>query len=192
MKIRILGIDPALQNTGMALAEYDLETGDLQVTSLYLAQTRPGKDGKVVRKSSDDMARARSIIAEIKRVIAIHKPIFGVAEIPTGCQSSRGSFSNGVCCGVLAGVPLTLIEVSPTEVKLASAGTKTASKAQMIEWAVAKWPDAGWHTKKQKGVVSLVADNEHMADACAAIAAGILTPQFSQAVAMMAAMKEAA
>lgn len=192
MKIKIMGIDPALQNTGMAIATYDLSNGALEVTHLELAQTRPGKDGKVVRKSSDDMARARLLVSEIRRVVAIHKPTFGVAEIPTGCQSSRGSFSNGVCCGLLASVPLNLIEVSPTEVKMASAGSKTASKAQMIEWAVGRWPNAGWHTKKQKGVVSLLASNEHMADACAAIAAGILTPQFSQAVAMITAMKATA
>lgn len=192
MKIKILGIDPALQNTGLSIGEYCLDTGDLQVTHLEIAQTRPGKEGKQVRKSSDDLTRARVIVAEIKRVISIHKPHFAAAEVPGGCQNARGAFSNGICCGILASIVLPIIEVSPLEVKLASAGDKNASKAQMIQWAVGRWPNAGWMTRKVKGEVKLLNDNEHMADACAAISAGILTPQFAQATAMLSAMKAAA
>jgi Holliday junction resolvasome RuvABC endonuclease subunit len=189
--IRILGIDPALRNTGFAVADYHIMTGKLVVSRVEIAQTEKSKDGKVVRKSSDDLARGRIIVNEMKRVVAIHSPSIAVAEVPGGCQSARGAFSNGVCCGVLASLNLPLIEVSPTEVKLASAGTKTASKDAIIQWAVAKWPDAGWLTRKFKGEVVLLNDNEHVADACAAIAAGILTAQFAQAVAMMQSMRAA-
>lgn len=189
--IRILGLDPALRNTGMSIGDYNTLTGDLQITRVELAQTEKSAV-KVVRRSSDDLARATLLVEGIKRICLVHKPTIAVAEVPTGCQSARGAFSNGVCCGVLASVPVPLVEVSPTEVKLASVGTKTASKDAIIQWAVAKWPNAGWHTRKLKGSVVLTSDNEHMADACAAIAAGILTPQFAQAVAMMTAMRAAA
>lgn len=190
--VRILGIDPSLRNTGLAIAEYNLTTGKLDVTYITIAKTEKSKDGKIVRKSSDDLARAKLLLNGIQKICAEYNPTFAVAEVPVGSQSARPAFSNGVCCGVLAGVPVPLIEVSPTEVKLASVGIKTASKDQMIQWAVAKWPGAQWHTRKFKGAVELLNDNEHMADACAAIEAGILTTQFSQAVAMMAAMSKAA
>lgn len=189
--IRIIGIDPALRNTGLAIGDYNLATGKLHVTRVELAKTDKGRDAKVVRKSSDDLSRARLIVEEVRRVILIHKPMFAVAEVPGGCQSARGAFSNGICCGVLASLTLPLIEVSPDEVKLASAGSKNAAKAVIIQWAVAAWPEAGWKTRKFKGNIELLAENEHMADACAAIAAGLLTPQFSQAVAMMTAMRAA-
>lgn len=192
MKVKILGIDPALQNTGLSIGEYCLDSGDLQVTHLEIAQTRPAKDGKGVRKSSDDLTRARVIVAELKRFIALHKPHFAAAEVPGGCQSARGAFSNGICCGVLASLTIPIIEVSPKEVKLAAVGREHASKAEMIEWAVGRWPAAPWMTRKLKGEVKLLADNEHMADSCGAIAAGILTPQFAQAVAMLSAMKAVA
>jgi Holliday junction resolvasome RuvABC endonuclease subunit len=187
--IRILGIDPSLRNTGLAVADYDIFTGKLNVFKVEIAQTANGNDGKVVRKSSDDLSRARAITTEIKRVIAIHSPNFAVAEVPGGTQSARGAFSNGVCCGLLACLSLPLIEVSPMEVKLASVGIKTASKNQMIQWAVAKWPNAGWFTRKLKGEIVMTNDNEHVADACAAIQAGLLTAQFAQAIAMMQAMQ---
>lgn len=187
--IRILGIDPALRNTGLAIADYDILTGELNVTKVEIAQTEGGKDGKVVRKSSDDLSRARTLVAEINRVIAVHRPSLAVAEVPGGCQNARGAFSNGVCCGFLACLSLPLIEVSPMEVKLASVGVKTASKDQMIQWAVAKWPNAGWFTRKLKGEIVMTKDNEHVADACAAIAAGLLTAQFAQAISVMQAMQ---
>lgn len=189
--IRLLGIDPALCNTGLAIVDYHIATGELKVFRIEIAQTEKSADGKVVRKSSDDLSRGRIIVREIQRVIALYKPSLAVAEVPGGCQSARGAFSNGVCCGVLASITIPMIEVSPTEVKLAAVGDKNASKAKMIEWAVARWPDAGWMTKKRLGEVSLLAANEHMADACAAVAAGILTPQFAQAVVMMNAMRAA-
>jgi Holliday junction resolvasome RuvABC endonuclease subunit len=189
--IKILGIDPAMRNTGLAIAEYDILSGKLNVIRVELAQTQASKDGKVVRKSSDDLMRARVIVNEIKRVIAIHRPMIAVAEVPGGCQSARGAFSNGICCGVLASLQLPLIEVSPTEVKLASVGNKHASKDDIIQWAVAAWPQAGWLTRKLKGEVKLIADNEHMADACGAVAAGLLTVQFAQSIAMMASMQQA-
>ncbi len=188
--IKILGIDPAFRNLGLSLATYDLLTADCFVQRVSLVQTEKSKDGKVVRKSSDDMSCANALTAGLAAFVREFQPNIAVAEIPTGTQNARGSFSNGVCCGVLSVLQLLdlpLIEVSPSEVKMASVGSKTASKAEMIEWATSRWPDAGWIKRKFKGQMVLTADNEHMADACAAIAAGLRTAQFNQATSLMRA-----
>ena len=75
---------------------------------------------------------------------------------------------------------------SPEEVKKASVGIKTATKAQMIEWAVAKHPEANWPTYKQHGedVIS-EAKAEHMADAVATIYAGLSCQPFQQMLALI-------
>jgi Holliday junction resolvasome RuvABC endonuclease subunit len=92
--------------------------------------------------------------------------------------------SYGICVGVLgslraAGVPF--FEVTPTEVKLAGFGKKTATKEQMISWAVAKHPEANWPTYTRNGVKEVSeAKAEHMADAVAAIYAGIASNPFQQ------------
>jgi Holliday junction resolvasome RuvABC endonuclease subunit len=190
--IRILGIDPALRNTGLAVMDYSIETGDLALVNLSIAQTEKSKEGKVVRKSSDDLACARILVKGIASAILLHKPSIIVAEVPTGTQSARGAFSNGICCGVLGSITLPMIEVSPTEVKMATVGSRTASKDDMIQWAVARWPKGVWLTRKLKGEVKLLNDNEHMADACAAVVAGTMTGQFAQAVALMTSMRTAA
>lgn len=184
-KISMVGIDPALRNVGLAHALYDLDTNSWTIERVVLVKTEPDKS-KQVRKSSDDLACARQMLQGIQDFVAATRAQFTAAEIPTGTQSARGSIGNGICIGVLASLPL-VIEVSPTEVKMASVGIKAASKAQMIQWAVAAWPNAGWLTKKLRGEVSLTADNEHLADACAAIAAAVRTPTFGQALQMLRA-----
>ncbi len=188
--VKIVGIDPSLRNTGLALASYDLATGDWSVEKVAIVQTEK-QSGKTVRQSSDDYRCARELIGGINQFVKASGASFVCAEVPTGAQSARAAFSNGVCCAVLAAVAAPLIQVNPTEVKLASVGTKTASKEQIIAWATEQWPDAGWMRRKLKGAMVLTNDNEHPADACAAIAAGIETAQFAQAMALFASVKAA-
>lgn len=190
-KIRIIGLDPALRNTGVAFAEYDMNTGKLTVTGIDVIRTEKFADNVKVRTSSDDLKCAGIISAGLRAALTEFKPAFVCSEVSVFAQSSRGSFTNGVCCGILGSLPLPIIEVSQLEVKLAAGGTKASSKDFMTQWAVARWPGAGWMTRKVKGEVLLKSGNEHAADACAAIAAGILTPQFAQAVSMIKAMKAA-
>lgn len=89
--------------------------------------------------------------------------------------------SYGVCIGILGGITIPTIQVTPTEVKLVATGSKTASKQDMIDWAVKQYPNAKWLTKTQKGITSLVSKNEHLADALATIHAGVLTDEFNTA-----------
>lgn len=185
--IKILGIDPSMRNTGLALAEVNIATGEWQCRDLQLIQTKPGEGGKTVRKSSEDLATGQTLHRGVMAFIEKHRPAFAVAEVPTGTQSARGSFSNGLCCGLLASLQVPMIEVSPTEVKLASAGHKHACKEEIIEWAVARAPDAPWLYRNLKGKRTPLASNEHLADALAAIAAGLQTQQFRQAIALMRA-----
>jgi hypothetical protein len=92
--------------------------------------------------------------------------------------------SYGICVGVLGalhGMDIPFFEVTPTEVKLAGHGTKTATKQDMISWAMNKHPEANWPTYRSNGkdLVS-EAKAEHMADAVAAIYAGLSCKSFQQ------------
>lgn len=190
MIIKIVGIDPALRNTGLALAEFDTETGSLKYTTIHLLQTE-NQAGKTVRKSSDDLRCARELSRGIKKFLNDHKPHFVMAEIPTGTQSARGAFSNGVCLGLLAGLGYEIVELSPTEVKMASVGERTASKQDMITWAVAEEPNLPWLYRTSKGKKILKNDNEHLADAVAAINAGVQSVQFLMALRVLSTSTEA-
>lgn len=97
--------------------------------------------------------------------------------------------SYGVCVGILgtlraSGTPF--FEVTPQEVKLASCGSKLATKAQMINWAITKHPEAPWETRKLKGQTVINAGVvEHQADALAAIYAGMNTTSFKQLIPLL-------
>lgn len=184
-KIKIVGIDPALRNFGFAQATLDVHTLEYTIDNLTLVESE-NEAGKTVRKNSDDLRRASDLFRGL--ATACKGAAFAIAEVPVGSQSARAMASYGMCVGILAACPIPLIQVTPTEVKLAAVGSKTASKEEMIQWAMERFPSANWLLRKSKGVMVPINDNEHLADACAAIEAGILTAQFQQAIAMYKAM----
>lgn len=188
-KIKILGLDPSLSNFGIVGVSLDIDTLQLAVEKMDLVQTDPEKDKKlkkVVRKNSEDLERGR-VLHE-----GLHSNANGfqlaIAEVPVGSQSSRAMASYGVCIGILASCPVPLIQVTPTEVKVAATGIKTATKEEMIEWATEKYPDAPWLTMGKGDKKRYLGKNEHLADALAAIHAGIKTDEFKSLLNMYRTM----
>jgi hypothetical protein len=186
--IRVAGVDPAFANCGIARMLLDLDTLGLSLERVRTITTEKlaGKH-KTVRQNSDDLRRAKELHD------AFHEEIKGCAlvfaEIPSGAQHARSAFGFGAAIGILASCPLQIIQVMPLETKLASAGFKTADKSDIIAWAAREYPHIPWQTY-QKGVIvkgkvrrnigDLHEDNEHVADATAAVHAGIQTDQFKQ------------
>jgi Holliday junction resolvasome RuvABC endonuclease subunit len=205
MNIIAVGIDAAFANMGFArvrITGSSLQTLQVQCLGLSLTQTEGDGKRRVVRKSSEELLRARQLHAAMHE--ACRGATFAFVEVPSGSQSAAAARSLGIAVGVLAGCPIAIIEVSPMEVKAAVAGkrvVKGASKADIIAWAAAKWPDAPWQRAPHKATVMnkktgqrislpagrLLADNEHCADAMASVMAGIATPEFQRLLAMQAA-----
>jgi Holliday junction resolvasome RuvABC endonuclease subunit len=129
-------------------------------------------------KNSDDIERARKLHEGLHNFIQDADLV--IVEVPVGSQSARAMASYGICIGIIASIDKPLIQVTPTEVKLAACGKKTASKAEMIDWATNQFPEANWIKHKSKGEWVLGNKNEHLADAVAAIVAGVKTDTFQQ------------
>lgn len=110
-------------------------------------------------------------------------------EVPHGSQSSAAMKSYGMCIGLLGavkGIGKRFFELSEREVKKATVGNHNATKSEMIAWAMKEHPELDWPMKTEKGVQSVVEGKaEHMADAVAAIHAGLQSEQFRQLTAMM-------
>lgn len=190
MKMNIVGCDPSLRNFGIVNAILDTDTMTFVVTSVGLIESEDNaKKAKTVRKNSDDLRRARLLHDGF--VLACQGAKFAFVEVPVGSQSARAMASYGICVGVLAACPIAMIQVTPTEVKLAGTGIRSATKDEMIEAAVAAHPEVKWMKRKLKGQMVMVADNEHLADAIWAIEAGIRSDQFQQTIAMFASLKVA-
>lgn len=175
--LRIGSIDPALENWGMSLFNFDTETFELDLLDLKLVKTEPLKE-KGVRKNSDDLRRAAEIRDKWKPFHDGCDLIF--SEVPTGSQHARASFANGLVVGMLTFAPAVLIQILPLETKMASIGKKDASKQQIIDWAVAKYPTAPWLRARGNPNGAIIKDNEHLADSVAVAHAGLLTQEFGR------------
>lgn len=175
MKIPVLGLDPSMRNWGMAAGILDLDTGLLTDLQLSLVHSESNSK-KQVRINSQDLHTATELSAAAIAAAKRAKVVF--VEVPVGSQSAAGMKSYGICIGVLGAIQASgtrLVEVTPTEVKLAMAGNKNATKAQMIQAAMDYYPEANW-PYHGKSVSSTKA--EHMADAIGSIHAGVQTPLF--------------
>ncbi|MDX5369229.1 MAG: hypothetical protein LPL29_07605 [Alphaproteobacteria bacterium] len=177
--LKVVAIDPAIANWGMAQFEIDLHEHDIDVrlTRLKLVTTEKSKV-KSVRRNSDDLRRAGELYGETLLFARGAHCIF--AEVPTGSQSARGAMSNGVCIGVMSALPYPIHQVMPSETKLAACGTKTASKVEIIAWATKLYPDGEWLRYKRNGEMHLSDANEHLADAVAIAHAGMKLDSFQQ------------
>ena len=185
----VVGFDPSLRNWGIAKGVL-IPSQKMQLRIDWLDVIQPVlPTGKQVRQNSVDLESAKQLYEGAWKAAQGAHAIF--VEVPVGSQSARAMASYGICVGVLgalrtSGVPF--FEVTPTEVKLASTGKKTATKAEMIEWAVKQHPEAQWPTYLSNGTMKISeAKAEHMADAVAAIYAGIACNSFQQMLSFMKA-----
>jgi len=181
--INVVGVDPSLSNFGFAEAKFDTDTGKVFDVNLYLCEAPPPPKNKQVRQNSVDLERAKGLYQALKSTLKNADIVF--VELPVGSQTARAMASYGVCIGLFASVSKPIIQVTASEVKVAGAGYKNATKAEMISWATTKHPEANWLTTKSKGVITHIAKNEHLADALAAIYAGLVTSEFLQAKAFI-------
>lgn len=169
--ITVVGLDPSMRNFGMVKGRLDLDTGQLDIWAMQLSQ--PDKSSqKTVRKNSQDLEAARYHFGYIGAFLEDADLIF--VEIPVGSQSARAMASYGMCIGLIASITKPLIQVTPAEVKRAATGNKTATKQEMIDWAVSTYPNAPW----LKHAGKITGKNEHLADSIAAIHAGVKTDVF--------------
>lgn len=180
--LNVVGFDPSLNNWGIATGV--LTDGKVTVNTISVCNpVLP--TGKQTRQNSTDLAAAEQLAAAAFKASRGADAIF--VEVPVGSQSARAMASYGVCVGVLGalramGIPF--FEVTATEVKLALASNKTATKAQMIAAAEYLHPLANWPRYTKNGASHISESKaEHMADAIGAIYAGIQLATFKQLLA---------
>ena len=186
--ISVLGMDPSLNNWGLAFGQYFTDTNQIQINSIDVIQPA-SLEGKQTRTNSSDIYRASQLSQQARKACDGATAVF--IEVPHGSQSSRAMASYGICIGILGSLKAQnqeFFEVTANELKLATTGQKGASKQAIIDRAIQNYPHINWPYQTQKGQTKVVTGKaEHMADAIGAIEAGILTPAFRQMLQFIAA-----
>ena len=182
-RIKIVGMDPSMSNWGICKATLDIESMAFEIDDLILIETE-SEAKKGVIKQSDDLRRAR--IVREGMIDACSDATIAISEIPfcNPAGYAAANFNSGLVTGVLAACPIPLIQVFPAEVKQKATGIRSATKGEMIDWAMGRFPNAPWRTRTLRGKQVPTAANEHLADAVAAINAGLDSQQLRQALAI--------
>lgn len=183
--LKVVGMDPSLRNWGLAGGIFDLDTWKLELKGMtVLRPVLP--EGKDVRQNSSDLVAASTLYREAFDLTEGAHAVF--VEVPVGSQSARAMASYAICIGVLGALMKhrPIYQLNPTEVKVVATGKGTATKREMIQWAMKQHPAAPWPTHITNGkTVVTESTAEHMADAVAAIHAGVVSSQFTQTMALM-------
>lgn len=194
--VRVLGLDPSLTATGWVVCDVDISTSRpkiVDIIELGLTETAPSKlKGKdKVRVSSDNVARARKQRSCMVDAIALHRVQIACSEVPSGAQSAKAALAFGIVIGLLAALPVPMVEVNPLQVKMAAVGDKYADKPEIMRWALNMTLSLGgfssWSFSKKSNDFEvdhegkfLIRKMEHQADAVAVVQAAIATPEFKQ------------
>lgn len=175
--LKIVSMDPSMSNWGLAIAYVYLDSDEIEVDELHVISPYKESEAKTVRQNSKDIRIAEQLIEGI--IPHLEDADLIIAEVPVGSQSSRAMVSYAMCVTIIAAINnsfLKVIEVTPKDVKLNV--SNNATKAQMIEWASKKHPEAPWQYKTVKGKRSIVSTHaEHVADAIGALYAALKTPE---------------
>lgn len=204
--ISIIGVDPSTSHFGMVYGWYEVNSQEfipLHYTVLEppdgLYDEFPPKGKNSQRKSIVEFEQICALSQLIKDFFIHHRPQVVISEVPSG---AKGMFATGklhAAMGMVCGCftfPSSvqnwkIIGVTPQEVK--SAATEGldnyASKFQMMKWAFQNYPCVDWkHAQKEFEKIGKIEAylvnreaedfNEHMADALAAVKAGVNTRAF--------------
>lgn len=140
-RIRIVGFDPSLTNTGAACLEFDGE----DVIFVGGELIRPIRQGKrLVRKKSDDADRVEQIIRRVDELLTLWNPqVAALEEAPClrGAAATRkvaqvwgALFALSVVRGCLT------FDYDPQTVKAKTTGRKNASKDEMVQSVGGRFP----------------------------------------------------
>lgn len=178
-QVKVVGFDPSLRNWGVSIGSLDLDIGieSLKILDLNVIQPELPKD-KIRQNTLDILSASQLYFGALNHI----KDAYAVfVEVPIGSQSARAMVSYGVCVGVLGALKsekIPIIELTPNQIKKV-VGAKDTSKSEMISWATGLHPEAPWPTFKRLGETKIIESKaEHMADATAAIYAGVLSQEF--------------
>jgi len=137
----VLGLDPGFANIGWALVEVGPKT-EAPISIGIIRTEKRDRKGKI-RITSDDHRRGKKI-AENLRGLFEKKPVIVCAEALSYPRRASIAAKLGRVWGIIdclsqsVGVPV--IEASPMDLKLAVTGSKTASKEEVIESLLTRYP----------------------------------------------------
>jgi Holliday junction resolvasome RuvABC endonuclease subunit len=171
----VLGIDPSLCNTGLAVVEL-LPDGE-RVLKTSVIRTAPSPKQRHILVGDDNARRVAEIARGIDGLIHEFNPTAIVFEAPAGSKGAKAARALALSVATVVTIAtlrrLPLVQVQPLDVKRAVCGRKGAGKEDIIVELERRFPDIQW--PEPPSVV------EHAADAIGAVLACLDSPVLQMA-----------
>lgn len=138
--VNVLGIDPGLENVGVARLEFTSDGDVLCRDARVIVTKKPSKKKAMtpLRQGAEDVTRTRQIWKEISEFVSgciidavayeAFSPIPGRSK-----NATKTSFAVGVAVSIGFALGVPVYAVTPVDVKIKTTGQKSASKGQVIE-----------------------------------------------------------
>lgn len=169
--INILGMDPSMNNWGIAAAKYHKESSDIQVVHLSTVSPTSVQTGNKRHMDIASQLYTR-LLPYLNGADCI------CVEAPTGSKDFNAAVSYAVCCtliGILQTKGIPVFTVSPKDVKRV-VGNPEATKKDIVEWVAQRHPEAPIPMYNGKHNVTKA---NHCCDAVVAIHAALSTPKLN-------------
>lgn len=179
-KIKFVGIDPSLTNTGLVWGHITKQ-GDIVFEGWDLIQTgaRNKEQKKKIAASNHLMGRCEIIYQSLSSFLDKHKPRVVFAETPSGSQNYHAAISYAVSCFALATIEQDLVDVTPRDIKLSMCGKEDASKEEIVSVVQENYSHFNIPMRKLKGeMVVNMSKAEHVCDAAGAVITGINSKKY--------------
>lgn len=170
-KLRILALDVAFTHTGVVILEYKKQNWTPVYTECIV--TKPEAKRRHTYETDDKVRRVRIISESLNRIINQWQPQLIAAELPiSGGKSAKAHTSMGMaiavvtCAASLLNKPLRNYNWDDIKIKLT--GKRSASKREIQEAVVRRWPDLGNKYRSERSCTGYTGNFEHIADAVGA------------------------
>lgn len=156
----IMGVDIGFVNTGLSLFRFFIKDGKaiFKLIGVCVITTAKSDKKKNMRAADDDIRRINEITQQINSFIDKHTSkldsLIVFAEAPTGgAQSAKANRAMGMATTIPAVIfemrEIPVEYVSPNDVKVAVAGSRTASKLEIMDKVIKMI--GGTHELKSSG-----------------------------------------
>jgi len=150
----LLALDVGFRNSGWCAFK------DGKPVAWGVIQTDKAKK-KTVRMADDNAYRAGQIARQIKEIVDEHNVCAIIGELPSGGAQSARAMAQMAAATCIVGAVANILELpvewcSPTDVKKAVTGLRSATKREVMDAVRKKFEGVDW--PKTKGVFEHVAD----------------------------------
>lgn len=140
--MKILGIDPGFGFFGFAVLDTDSRE---EIVEFGTFKTEKSDKKSGVYAADDNVARTRDIYRKLDDLFSVHRPAVMCTEAQSWPRSASSSLKVALFWGALVSIcevyRVPIVQVQPKDMKLAVAGSKSATKDSVKSVVVDRWPE---------------------------------------------------